>query len=156
MRKSRAFFFTMSFFLLALGCNTLCAQENGTFGGGILLGDPIGPTVKYWFNRSTAVDFGLGFERDFTVYSDFLWHSWAIFPQPVEGKLAGYLGLGVRFEENTGEDKFGLRTIAGIAYWFESHPIEIFLELGPVFQFTPDTVTEFDAGIGLRYYFGSM
>lgn len=129
------------------------AKEKGALGAGIILGKPIGPNVKYWFNSNAAIDFGLGFDKDFTVYSDFLWHDWTIFPQPSKGTLAGYLGLGIRYEEKSGDDEFGFRTVAGVDYWFASHPIEVFLEIAPVFQVTPDTDTDFDAGVGLRYYF---
>lgn len=138
---------------LALGSGSLCAREKGALGAGIILGDPIGPTLKYWFNPNVAVDTGLGFQKDFTVYTDILWHGWNIFPKPPKGKLAGYLGTGLRFEEQKGEDKFGFRAVAGVAYWLQSYPIETFLEIAPVFQITPDTDTDFDAGIGLRYYF---
>ncbi len=142
--------------LLVLCGGSSWAREKGALGAGVILGDPIGPTAKYWFHASVAIDAGLGFERDFTVYTDVLWHGWNILPKPPEGKLAGYLGVGPRFEERNGGDKFGIRAVAGAAYWFESYPFEIFLEIAPVFQFTPDTDTDFDAGIGLRYYFAGL
>ncbi len=150
----------LSFSLVALqaeetvkGKDITYAKKKGALGAGIILGTPIGPNVKYWLNSNAAIDFGLGFDKDFTVYSDFLWHDWTIFPQPSKGTLAGYLGLGIRYEEKSGDDEFGFRTVAGVDYWFASHPIEVFLEIAPVFQVTPDTDTDFDAGVGLRYYF---
>jgi hypothetical protein len=131
----------------------LLAENRGAFGAGVILGDPIGPTAKYWLHPNMAIDAGLGFENDFTVYMDLLWHGWNVFPKPPEGQLALYLGFGPRFEELRGEDKLGIRAVGGFDYWFESYPIEVFLEIAPVFQFTPDTDTVFDAGVGLRYYF---
>ena len=89
------------FIFFALNNDSLCAKEKGTLGAGIILGDPIGPNVKYWFDPKAAIDFGLGFERDFTVYADFLWHEWTLFPQPPQGSLAGYFGLGLRYEEKS-------------------------------------------------------
>ncbi len=141
---------------IALSGDVLLAKEKGAFGAGVILGDPIGPTVKYWLHPTMAIDAGLGFESDFTVYIDLLWHGWNVLPKPSEGELAVYLGVGPRFEEREGEDKFGFRTVAGVAYWFESYPIETFFEIAPVFQFTPDTDTDFDAGLGLRYYFAGL
>jgi len=141
---------------VALNNKSLYAQDNGALGAGIVLGSPMGPNVKYWVNPHAAIDFGLGFEDDFTIYSDFLWHEWKLFPQPAKGKLAGYLGLGLRYQDKKRDDEFGFRTVAGAAYWIASAPIEVFLELAPVFQVAPDTDTDFDAGIGLRYYFTGL
>jgi hypothetical protein len=140
----------------ALNNNSLYAQDKGALGAGIILGSPIGPNVKYWINPSTAIDFGLGFEKDFTIYSDILWHEWKLFPQPPKGKLAGYLGLGMRYQDKRRDNEFGFRTVAGITYWMASAPIEFFLEIAPVFQVAPETDTDFDAGIGLRYYFTGL
>ena len=142
----------LSFSSIAIQAEEM-TKGKGAFGAGILLGEPIGPNVKYWINSNAAVDFGLGFNNDFTVYSDFLWHDWKILPQPSKGTLGGYLGLGVRYEEKKGNDKFGFRTVAGVDYWIESYPVEVYLEVAPVFQVSPDTDTEFDDGIGVRYYF---
>jgi len=143
--------------LLFLVLNTASdAQEKGAFGAGILLGEPVGPNVKYWLNPNMAVDFGLGFAHDFGVYADFLWHNWKILPQPSKGKLAGYLGPGLRYEEQDGDDEFGFRAVAGAGYWIESEPVEIYIEIAPVFQISPDTSTHLDGGIGVRYYFAKF
>ena len=82
------------FFLFALNIDTLWAKERGALGAGVILGDPIGPTLKYWLHPNTAIDVGLGFEKDFTVYADFLWHEWNIFSKNRDEKLSGYLGHG--------------------------------------------------------------
>ena len=145
---------TLIFF--ALNNNSLYAQDKGAFGAGIILGSPLGPTVKYWVNPNTAIDLGLGFEDDFTIYSDILWHEWKLFPQPSKGKLAGYLGLGLRYQDKKRDNEFGFRTVAGAAYWIANAPIETFVEIAPVFQVAPDIDTDFDAGIGLRYYFTGL
>lgn len=141
---------------LAMGNHSSYAQDRGAFGAGVVLGSPVGPTVKYWFNRNTALAFGLGFDDDFVIYSDVLWHGWKIFPQPPKGKLAGYLGLGLRFEDKEKDNEFGFRTVAGVSYRIPTAPIEVFLELVPVFQVSPDTDADMDAGIGLRYYFTGL
>ncbi len=126
----------------------------GDLGVGVVLGDPTGPTLKYWTERNQAIDLGLGFQDDFIVYADYLWHGWNVFPQPERGIFGGYVGFGPRFEDRDHKDnKFGIRTVAGIDYWFEPYPFEAFFEVVPVFQLSPDTDTELDAGIGIRYYF---
>jgi len=128
-------------------------DKRGALGAGIILGDPTGPTVKYWLNPRLAIDLGMGFNDDFSLYSDILIHEWSLLPQPPKGALAGYFGVGLRYENKDKDDEFGIRAVVGADYWIDSHPIEIFLEVAPVFQVSPDTDTNFDAGIGLRYYF---
>ena len=144
------------FVFYTLNGSLLMAKESGNLGAGVILGDPTGPTLKFWLHPNTAINVGLGFTKDSLVYGDLLFHGWNVFSKPQKGKLAGYLGLGFRFEEKKKDDNYGLRTVAGIAYWFENYPVEIFLELVPVFQITPDINTGFDSGFGLRYYFASF
>lgn len=132
----------------------LCAQKAKDFGAGGILGNPTGASAKYWIDDIRAIDMGLGYSGDFSLHVDYLWHGWKVFPQPKEGKLAGYLGLGVRLETKK-KDEFGIRTVAGADYWLAHYPIEVFLEIVPVFRFTPGTSAGLDAAIGLRYYFES-
>ena len=82
MRKILCSWVVMIFICFAQNSDPSFAKEKGALGAGLILGDPIGPTLKYWFNPNTAIDVGLGFEKDFTVYSDYLWHGWTILPQP--------------------------------------------------------------------------
>ena len=144
--------------LLALFCmfaaveSPLWAQEAGKFGAGVILGNPTGGTAKYWLSGTQAIDMGVGFSTKLAVYGDYLWHGWNVLPQPSAGKLPLYLGLGAQIRTfSPGE--FGLRTVAGIAYWLPNDPLEIFLELVPIFRLTPNSSVGLGAGIGLRYYF---
>lgn len=144
-------------FLLMAGA--VMAQEAGKVGAGILLGRPIGPTVEFWLNSNRSLNVGLGFGSDLTAYLDYEWHSWTVLPQPDSGKLNGYVGLGGRLEN---EDEpapnddldFGIRTMAGMGYFFPENPIELFAEIGPVFEVTDDHGVHVDGGIGVRFYFG--
>ncbi len=72
-------------------------------------------------------------------------------PQPRQGKLAGYIGVGAQIRDVDSE--LGLRAAAGAAYWLPHDPVEIFAELVPVFRLTPDAGIGLDGGLGLRYYF---
>lgn len=145
--------------LLALAClvvsaGPLWAQKAGDFGAGVILGDPTGVTAKYWRSDRTAIDAGIGFNWEPVMYADYLWHSWTVLPQPREGKIAAYLGLGAQLRDPD-DVEFGLRAVAGAEYWLARYPIEIFVELVPVFTMTPHSRVGVDAGLGLRYYFGS-
>ena len=138
--------------ILAAAASPSWAQKEGDFGAGVILGNPTGATAKLWLNDSQALDAGLGFSSDFTLYADYLWHGWETLPQPSKGRLPAYLGLGAQLRTLT-PSEFGLRTVAGIAYWLPHNPVELFLEIVPVFRFSPHSSVGLDAGIGLRYYF---
>ena len=139
-------------YLFAAGVNPLWAQKAGDVGAGVILGNPTGGTAKFWFTDSQALDAGVGFSTRLALYGDYLWHSWKVLPQPSEGKLPVYLGLGAQFR-TVSPNEFGLRTVAGIAYWLPRNPVEIFLEVVPVFRLSPRDSVGLDAGVGLRYYF---
>jgi hypothetical protein len=123
--------------------------RTGRLGLGLIMGNPIGATGKYWINPTQAVDAGVGYSGDLAFYADYLWHGWKVFPQPREGELAGRMGLGIRVEDS----EFAFRAMPGVDYWLAGYPVEVFAELGPVFRVTPGRSVSMDAGIGFRYYF---
>jgi len=140
--------------LLAAGITPAAAQNSGAAGAGVILGDPTGITGKFWLNNGRALDVGLGLNDNVTIYGDYLWHSWRVFPQPSEGKLPAYLGLGAQIGNTSHHDSsLGLRAVAGLAYWLPHDPVEIFLELVPVLNLSHDTGLHLNAGLGVRYYF---
>jgi hypothetical protein len=149
----------MKSIILAFGClvaaaNPLWAQQAGDIGAGVVVGNPTGGTAKYWFDGSQAVDVGLGFSTRLTAYSDYLWHAWSILPQPAQGKLSLYFGVGAQVRAFNNAE-FGIRTVAGVSYWLPRAPVEIFAELVPVFRLTPGTSVGLDGGVGARYYWKS-
>jgi hypothetical protein len=125
-------------------------SDRKTVGLGIAIGKPTGPVFKYWLNRRHAVDAGIGFQKNLVIYGSYLWHSWKIFPGIEKGLLGGYIGLGGRFGE---KDTFGIRSVFGLDYLFKNSPIELYLEIAPIFQLVPDTDTQFDILLGIRFYF---
>jgi len=138
--------------LLAAGTSPAWGQKAGDLGAGVILGNPTGATAKLWLYDRQALDVGVGFNDHLTLYSDYLWHSWKVLPQPAEGRLPVYLGVGAQIK--TSSDELGLRAVAGIGYWLPHNPVELFLEIVPVFQMSHHSGTDLGAGIGLRYYFG--
>lgn len=145
----KIFLFALSFLITALPAR---AQKSGDLGAGVVLGEPTGVTGKLWLDGTRAVDAGLGWNGEVTFYGDYLWHGWDVLPQPSQGKLPVYFGLGgqVRMFNDA---EFGLRAVAGVAYWLPRHPVEIFAELVPIFRLTRDTGPGIDGAIGLRVYF---
>ncbi|HTE49580.1 MAG TPA: hypothetical protein VK698_01820 [Kofleriaceae bacterium] len=142
---------------------------NKTFGFGLILGEPIGLTAKYYLGPSTALDFALGEydqfreDDDLGVHVDFLWH-------PVELATADpfvvplYIGLGARIigddDDGPGDDDdvdVGVRAPIGIALDFNRVPMDVFFELAIVIDLIDDDDddddADLDAAIGVRYYF---
>ncbi len=138
--------------MLAAGASSSWAQEANDLGAGVMLGDPTGATAKLWLTDTHALDAGLGINTHLTLYGDYLWHSWSVLPQPSEGKLPVYLGLGAQLATRS-PNEFGVRTVAGIAYWLPANPVEIFFEVVPLFRFSSPSGTDINAVVGLRYYF---
>ncbi len=120
-----------------------------------MVGSPIGGSLKYWTSKTQAIDAGIGFSGDIAIHGDYLWHGWDVFPQPREGKLAAYVGLGLRMRNrDRDEADFGFRTPLGLEYWLAGRPLAVFVELVPVFRLNSDTALDLDGSIGMRWYFG--
>lgn len=139
--------------LLGTAVCPLRAQTAGKIGAGVILGDPNGITAKYWLNGTRALDAGIGFGSDVSLYGDYLWHSWDILSHPSASEIPLYLGLGAQIRTSS-PSAFGLRAVGGIAYWLPRAPVEIFLELVPVLNLSSHgDDLDLNAGLGLRYYF---
>ena len=129
----------------------------GKFGAGLVVGEPTGPTVKYWLNDTMAIDGTLGWSLrdDDNIYlnADFLWHNFDLI-HPSRGRAAVYYGVGPSIEFRDEEDnRFGVRAPLGVSYIFDNQPVDVFVEVAPILDFAPDLHGDFNAGIGLRYWF---
>lgn len=153
--------------LLIISAQNLFAlgPVNKDLGFGIMLGDPLGGTLKYWSAENTAFNFSIGssyFGKP-RMGADFLWH---FEPFHIE-QLKLYAGpgiiLGIGSKEKKNEsDKFydlknseagiAIRGIIGFAVIPKTIPFELFLELGPLVGIAPDVGSAFDFGIGFRFY----
>jgi len=133
------------------------ALESKTFGVGIIAGEPTGITIKYILDDKSAIDAGVGWEtsgdNEFHIYGDYLYHMNDLIKVP-HGKLPLYFGAGLRFiDREKKKDKFGIRIPVGIEYLFENVPLGAFFELVPILNLKPDTEFDFEAGIGIRFFF---
>ncbi|MBK6290330.1 MAG: hypothetical protein IPH85_13035 [Ignavibacteria bacterium] len=159
--------------LLVLG-STISMQAQGPkgkdFGFGIVLGEPLGLTLKYWTSKENAWQGSIGasYFGAPRVQVDYLWHL-NVFKSDVVKLIAGP-GAGIGFgHEGSGfwyKDKgqkywyyrddadfgIGVRVITGINIIPRNTPIEIFLELGPNIGIYPDFGVGLDAGVGIRFY----
>jgi len=55
--------------------------------------------------------------------------------------------------KDNADDVLGVRIPVGLAYEFANHPFDIFVEIVPILDITPDTDFDFEGAIGARYYF---
>jgi hypothetical protein len=134
-----------------LSLNAL-AQESG-FGIGIIVGEPTGLSAKLWITENTALDAGVAWSFSgngyLRLHTDMLWHKTLI--EVEKGKLPLYYGVGAKLllASDLG---LGIRVPVGLAYQFESAPVDIFVELVPGLDLLPGTGFGIDAAIGARYY----
>lgn len=121
---------------------------------GVLLGEPIGGTAKLWFDDRSAADLGLGLsDGNFAAWGDLLWHDWKLLPQPAQGRLGGYVGVGGQVRSGD-EARFGIRTVVGLSFLPKDSPLELFAEAGPLFRLTQGGAVDAVGGIGLRVKLG--
>ncbi len=129
----------------------------GKFGAGLVIGEPTGPTVKYWLNDTMAIDGTLGWslrdDNNIHLNADVLWHNFDLI-QASNGRAAVYYGVGPSIEfRHTGDSRFGARAPIGVSYKLDDKPVDVFVEIAPIFDFAPDLRGDFNAGIGVRYWF---
>jgi len=132
----------------------LYSQDKWT-GVGIIIGEPTGFSFKHWTSSTTAIDAAIAWsfinEGAFHIHADYLLHSFRLINVP-EGKLPFYYGIGGRLKTSD-EARLGVRVPLGLAYIFQTAPVDIFLEVVPILDFIPKTDFRINAALGARYYF---
>ena len=130
------------------------AAQNTGLGLGVIIGEPTGLSAKLWTSEKTAIDAGVAWSfvnsGFLHIHADMLIHSFVI--DVDKGKLPLYFGVGGKLVL-ANELGLGVRIPLGMAYLFDSAPIDIFLELVPVLELLPATAIGFEGGIGVRYFF---
>jgi hypothetical protein len=149
-------------------CSAAFAQKTG-FGLGIIIGEPTGITGKCWLSGKSAIDGAVAWSFDgenLHLHADYLIHKFDLI-KVAKGSLPLYFGVGVRvrFDEDDHHfddhdhdnhhhhDRIGVRIPVGLDYLFAHDPVDIFFEIVPILDLTPDTEFGFNAAIGFRYFF---
>ena len=93
-------------------------EMSGRIGAGLVVGEPTGPTVKYFLNDIIAIDATMGWslrdDRNIYVNADILWHDYDLI-QPARGRAAVYFGVGPSLEFRHNDDnRFGVRGPIGV------------------------------------------
>jgi hypothetical protein len=137
--------------------------DKGSFGVGLVLGEPTGISAKLYLGDDTALQAAIGLNfvsSGFQVNAEYLLHPWIVqerdaFVMPV------YLGPGMRaiqYDGGRGAEShfaFGLRGVLGLLFDFKNVPLDAFVEVAGVIEYDTDEAFEpaFNLGAGVRYYF---
>jgi len=139
------------------------AAEGGNFGLGIIVGEPTGFSAKLWMGNNTALDGAVAWSflgndgnhnhnRVLHVHADLLFHNFNLF-NVNRGRLPLYYGIGGRIKFHEDNNRIGIRIPVGLEYIFERNYVDMFLEVVPLFDLTPETKFRINSGIGIRYFF---
>ncbi len=136
--------------------NPSTTKSNGTFGLGVIVGEPTGLTAKAWLDNIHAVDFGLAWslneKQSFHLRVDYLWHFRDVFP---DKNATLYVGVGGRLRVIENQDtKLGVTIPLGFNYEIPRSPVELFVEAVPIVDLTPSSEFDMNGGVGVRFYFG--
>lgn len=133
------------------------AQE-GQFGLGVIAGEPTGPCFKLWTSQRTAIDgaaaWSFAKNAGIHLHADYLVHV-SDLVEVESGRLLLYYGIGgrIRFADGDRDDNIGVRIPVGVAYLVEEVPLDVFFEIVPILDLAPDTDLDFNAALGVRYFF---
>ena len=138
--------------------------DKGTFGIGIIVGEPTGICAKLYLRDDQAIQAAVGgalIGGGFQVHADYVFHPYIL--QTRESfVLATYIGPGVRFiQYSNGREAssvaLGLRATGGLLFDFKTVPLDAFLEVSGVFEYRFEdgkgAGIALNAGAGVRYYF---
>lgn len=132
------------------------------FGVGVLVGEPTALSGAYRGGGRTWVDVAVGwsFPREWLAFHGDLLLTPTTLSSDDLGELRFplYLGVGPRLrldlDEYDSDTSVGVRVPFGMGVYHANAPVEGFLELVPGVLIIPQTSLMFDAGIGVRVYFG--
>ncbi|NQT59508.1 MAG: hypothetical protein HQ557_11060, partial [Bacteroidetes bacterium] len=123
------------------------ADTNGKdFGVGLYLGSPLGVTAKYDLDSELSVVGGLGFGGGIIVSGGVQYKFIDFSIEDLDFNVYFGGNLSVTF----GTFNIGLEVPVGISYYFKDPSIEVFLEVGPKFNFVTMNAGAV-GGIGARY-----
>jgi hypothetical protein len=127
------------------------------FGLGIIVGEPTGIDAKYWLGSDAALQGAVAWSTSSNsslhLHLDYIVHKWNIIDVS-SGSMPLYFGVGgrVKFRDDE-DDDIGIRVPIGLSYMFANDPFDLFLEIVPILDLSPDTDFGFNAAIGGRWFF---
>lgn len=134
---------------------TALARPDGV-GLGLIVGDPTGVSAKFWLGPRSAIGSALAWSSDdneeIHLQVDYQRHDFGLFDVD-RGSLPVYYGIGGRLILDDNQDGLGVRIPVGLDYIFEGNRFDVFMEVAPVLELTPDSDVTAEAGFGARYFF---
>lgn len=153
-------------FLCVLVWLAAAHAQSKPFGIGVIGGEPVGATMKVWFNPyvgmdvAAGADFGYPSRRVFAydVPASFQTHIELLVHVPVirtrGPRMPVYVGAGAKFNWRAGFQGVRARTPIGLCWLLPRKPFpwEVFFEFAPTWGRNPRPFDP-DASMGVRYYF---
>jgi hypothetical protein len=152
------------------GDDTARSTDKGTFGVGIILGEPTGFTAKLYLKDDRAIQAAVGsafIGGGLQLHGDYLFHPYILQSRP-SYVLPFYIGPGIRLIDytsgrsdssgaSTSAFALGARGVVGLLFDFKDVPIDVFVEVAGVLEYEFRSGAGFalrlNAGAGVRYYF---
>lgn len=138
------------------------AADKGTFGIGLILGEPTGVSAKLYLKDDQALQAGLGFAfigDGIHLHVDYVFHPW-ILQSRDSFVLPVYIGPGIRLiNREKGRDNqafaIGVRAVVGLLFDFKGVPLDAFVEVAGIveIEFDDGFGLDINAAAGARYYF---
>ncbi len=137
--------------------------DKGSFGIGIIAGEPSGVSARLYLKDDQAIQAAIGsslIASGLQLHADYVFHPY-ILQSRESFVLAAYVGPGVRFiQYSTGDaDSYialGLRGVGGLLFDFKQ-PLDAFVEVAGVLEYGfadgEGAGITINAGAGVRYYF---
>ena len=151
---------------------TAADHDTPGFGLGIILGEPAGVGVRYWFSSELSGQLWLGgtwWHRGAQLSTDLMYAVRDFVPlQTSDVQLDLSFGAGAAlgvwtdviycfprpstYCETRNRFALALRGPVTTSLFFSAVPLELFVELAPSLLLQPHVGFKLDAGLGLRYY----
>ena len=169
--NSRYYLLLVALFVTLLAPPSASAQPNpGSFGFGLILGEPSGLTLKGSLSGPNSWDAAIGksWFGGLHIHADYLWDL-NVFNSNSVGMyfgVGGVLGfgtgdgifvkgdskVGAGGNDEEGSVAIGGRVVAGINAVPFAAPLEFFLELAPIIGFVPGFGVGTGFSLGIRFY----
>jgi hypothetical protein len=140
------------------------AQDDKYAGVGFIVGEPTGLDAKFFLNNEHALEFGLAWslsgQNEMHLQGDYLWHRYDLIDLNNGDEMPLFFGIGARFvftEDDPGDhnddDIVGIRFPIGLEYIFTNYPFDIFAEIVPILDLTPNSDFDLEGAVGARFWF---